>query len=75
MSDQGQSVEQLQAEIEAARSRLSRTIVELTYRAQPQQIVARLQSRHPLTRRDTVRLQPDYDKMHVFSNKTGDRLS
>ena len=41
MSEQGQSVEQLQAEIEAARSRLSRTIDELTYRAQPQQIVAR----------------------------------
>jgi hypothetical protein len=41
MSEQGQSVEQLQAEIEAARSRLSDTIDELAYRAQPQQIVAR----------------------------------
>ncbi|MDN5570713.1 MAG: sn-glycerol-3-phosphate ABC transporter ATP-binding protein UgpC [Propionibacteriaceae bacterium] len=39
------------------------------------QIVARLESRHPLTKRDTVRLQPDYDKMHVFSNKTGERYT
>ncbi|WP_232550017.1 ABC transporter ATP-binding protein [Propioniciclava soli] len=39
------------------------------------QIVARLESRHPLTKRDTVRLQPDYDRMHVFSNATGDRLT
>ena len=41
MSEQGQSVEQLQAQIEAARARLSGTIDELAYRAQPQQIVAR----------------------------------
>ena len=39
------------------------------------QIVARLQSRHPLTKRDVVRLEPDHGRMHVFSNKTGDRLS
>ncbi len=39
------------------------------------QIVARLESRHPLTKRDTVRLQPDHGRMHVFSNKTGDRIS
>ena len=39
------------------------------------QIVARLQSRHPLTKRDVVRLEPDHDRMHVFSNKTGDRIS
>lgn len=39
------------------------------------QIVARLQSRHPLSKQDTLRLQPDYDKMHVFSNATGERLS
>jgi len=39
------------------------------------QIVARLQSRHPLSKRAGVRLQPDLDKMHVFSNKTGDRIS
>jgi anti-sigma-K factor RskA len=41
MSEQGQSVEQLQAQIEAARSRLAGTIDELAFRAQPQQIVAR----------------------------------
>ncbi|NLE19070.1 MAG: ATP-binding cassette domain-containing protein, partial [Propioniciclava sp.] len=39
------------------------------------QIVARLQSRHPLTKRDVVRLEPDHGRMHVFSNKTGDRIS
>ena len=39
------------------------------------QIVARLQSRHPLTKRDVVRLEPDAGRMHVFSNKTGERLS
>ena len=39
------------------------------------QIVARLQSRHPLTKRDVVRLEPDQGRMHVFSNKTGDRIS
>lgn len=39
------------------------------------QIVARLQSRHPLSKQDTLRLQPDYAKMHVFSNATGERLS
>ena len=39
------------------------------------QIVARLQSRHPLTKRDVVRLEPDHHRMHVFSNKTGDRIS
>ncbi|WP_282005591.1 ABC transporter ATP-binding protein [Propioniciclava sinopodophylli] len=39
------------------------------------QIVARLQSRHPLTKRDVVRLEPDHNRMHVFSNKTGDRIS
>ncbi|HHU39906.1 MAG TPA: sn-glycerol-3-phosphate ABC transporter ATP-binding protein UgpC [Propionibacterium sp.] len=39
------------------------------------QIVARLESRHPLTKRDTVRLAPDQGRMHVFSNKTGDRIS
>ena len=33
MSEQGQSVEQLQAQIEAARARLSGTIDELAYRA------------------------------------------
>jgi hypothetical protein len=41
MSEQGQSIEQIQAQIEAARARLSGTIDELAYRAQPQQIVAR----------------------------------
>ena len=39
------------------------------------QIVARLQSRHPLTKREIVRLEPDAGRMHVFSNKTGDRIS
>ncbi len=44
MSEQGQSVEQLQAQIEAARARLSGTIDELAFRAQPQQIIARQKS-------------------------------
>ncbi len=39
------------------------------------QIVARLESRHPLTKRDVVRLEPDHGRMHVVSNKTRDRIS
>ena len=42
MSDNSsRSVEQIQAEIEAARARLAGTIDELTFRAQPQEIVRR----------------------------------
>ena len=42
MSDNAsQSVEQLQAEIEAARARLAGTIDELTFRAQPSEIIRR----------------------------------
>ncbi|QIK71697.1 sn-glycerol-3-phosphate ABC transporter ATP-binding protein UgpC [Propioniciclava coleopterorum] len=39
------------------------------------QLVARLQSRHPMTANQTVRLQPVTEALHVFSNKTGDRIS
>ncbi len=42
---QGQSVEQLQAEIEQARARLAATVDELAFRAQPAQIVQREQER------------------------------
>lgn len=41
MSEQGQSVAQLEAEIEAVRARLAGTIDELAYRAQPQEIARR----------------------------------
>ncbi len=41
MSEQGQSIDEIEAEIKAARARLAGTIDELAYRAQPQQIVAR----------------------------------
>lgn len=39
------------------------------------QIVARLQSRHPVSANQTVRLKPVTDSLHVFSNKSGDRLN
>lgn len=39
------------------------------------QIVARLSARHPISRGHVVRLAPDLSKMHVFSNKTGLRIS
>ncbi|MFT3876874.1 MAG: sn-glycerol-3-phosphate ABC transporter ATP-binding protein UgpC [Propioniciclava sp.] len=39
------------------------------------QIVARLQSRHPLSKQSVVRLLPDLEKMHAFNTKTGERLS
>ncbi|MFP5415906.1 MAG: ABC transporter ATP-binding protein [Actinomycetes bacterium] len=44
-------------------------------RLQATQIVARLESRHPLAKHSSVRLQPDLERMHVFSNKTGARLT
>ncbi|MFV0405618.1 MAG: ABC transporter ATP-binding protein [Propioniciclava sp.] len=39
------------------------------------QVVARMQSRHPLTNKQAVRLMPDLSRMHVFSNKSGLRIS
>ncbi len=39
------------------------------------QIVARLKSRHPLERKENIRLRADLDRMHVFSTKTGERLT
>ena len=39
------------------------------------QIVARLQSRHPMSANQTVRLRPITEALHVFSNKSGDRIS
>ena len=41
MSEQGKSIEQLEAEIEATRVRLARTVDELTFRASPQELVRR----------------------------------
>lgn len=41
MSEQGKSIEQLEAEIEATRARLAGTIDELTFRASPQELVRR----------------------------------
>jgi multiple sugar transport system ATP-binding protein len=40
-----------------------------------QQIVARISSRRPPSRGSTVRLTADAEHFHVFSTKTGDRLS
>jgi multiple sugar transport system ATP-binding protein len=40
-----------------------------------QQIVARISSRRPPTRGSSVRLTADSEHFHVFSTKTGDRLS
>ncbi|OYO24458.1 sn-glycerol-3-phosphate ABC transporter ATP-binding protein [Enemella dayhoffiae] len=42
---------------------------------QAQQIVARISSRRPPQRGSQVRLSMDPDHIHVFSNKTGDRVS
>ena len=39
------------------------------------QIVARLQSRHPLAPNQTVRLRPTPDSLHVFSNASSKRIS
>ncbi len=39
------------------------------------QLVARLKSRHPIAANQVVHLQPDRESLHVFSNKTGDRIS
>ena len=39
------------------------------------QLVARLKSRHPIAANQVVHLQPDRETLHVFSNKTGDRIS
>ena len=39
------------------------------------QLVARLKSRHPMAANQVVYLQPDTESLHVFSNKTGDRIS
>ncbi len=40
-----------------------------------QQIVARLSARRHINPGDVVRLVPDLSRMHVFSNKTGKRIS
>jgi multiple sugar transport system ATP-binding protein len=40
-----------------------------------QQIVARLSARRNIEKGSTVRLVPDLSRMHVFSNKTGKRIS
>jgi multiple sugar transport system ATP-binding protein len=40
-----------------------------------QQVVARISSRVPPQRGSTVRLTADAEHFHVFSTKTGDRLS
>ncbi len=39
------------------------------------QIVGRLEARHPIHKGESIRLQPDLAKMHVFSNKSQLRLS
>ncbi len=39
------------------------------------QIVARLSARHPINKGATVRLAPEVGKLHVFSNKSGKRIS
>jgi multiple sugar transport system ATP-binding protein len=44
-------------------------------RLNAQQIVARISSRRPPNRGATVRLQADPEHFHVFSTKSGDRLS
>jgi multiple sugar transport system ATP-binding protein len=44
-------------------------------RLNAQQIVARISSRVPPTRGSTIRLTADSEHFHVFSTKTGDRLS
>ncbi|HET9874126.1 MAG TPA: sn-glycerol-3-phosphate ABC transporter ATP-binding protein UgpC [Propionibacteriaceae bacterium] len=44
-------------------------------RLNAQQIVARISSRRPPSRGTTVRLTADSEHFHVFSTKTGDRLS
>jgi multiple sugar transport system ATP-binding protein len=44
-------------------------------RLNAQQIVARISSRRPPSRGATVRLTADAEHFHVFSTKTGDRLS
>lgn len=41
MSEQGKSIAQLEAEIEATRARLAGTIDQLTFRASPQELVRR----------------------------------
>ena len=40
-----------------------------------QQLVARLNTRAPVQKGETVRLQPDTGRLHVFSNKTQERIS
>jgi len=40
-----------------------------------QQLVARLNTRAPVQKGETVRLQPDTGRLHVFSNKTQQRIS
>ncbi len=64
MSEQGRSIEQLEAEIEATRARLARTVDELTFRASPQELVRRQKeslalSFHEATRDEHGELRTD----------------
>jgi hypothetical protein len=64
MSEQGKSIEQLEAEIEATRARLARTVDELTFRASPQELVRRQKeslalSFHAATRDEHGELRTD----------------
>ncbi|MFV0451584.1 MAG: ABC transporter ATP-binding protein [Propioniciclava sp.] len=76
-SDQGIAVDVAVVEELGADSYLYGTLAGLSDEEalNAPQVVARMQSRHPLTSKKNVRLAPDLSRMHVFSNKSGLRIS